>query len=281
MYAEWSCTEDDDPADPRSWAKANPGMGYRIRQDHIAAEYRALKHSPKTFSVERLGVGDWPALVADERQPVIPAETWDALAVAEIPPLVGSCALALDRTPDGKLWTLAAAWRTADAIHIEIGFHQQASNHEVLAKVLTCIAELDPCALVIDAKSSAASLRPYLAENGVEATISNRSEFILACGGLVDDIEAARITHSSQAVLGAAVASGGKRELPAGGWCWDKRSQEGTISPLVSSTLAHFGLLTYGPTIVKPKPTPIPLMDSRTRGDDDDHPVRDIMRIPF
>jgi hypothetical protein len=20
MYAEWSCTEDDDPADPRSWA---------------------------------------------------------------------------------------------------------------------------------------------------------------------------------------------------------------------------------------------------------------------
>ena len=55
MYAEWSCTEDDDPADPRSWAKANPGMGYRIRQDHIAAEYRALKHSPKTISVERFG----------------------------------------------------------------------------------------------------------------------------------------------------------------------------------------------------------------------------------
>ncbi|MGB6514456.1 MAG: hypothetical protein WBF57_15990, partial [Mycobacterium sp.] len=51
-------------------------MGYLIRADHIAAEHRALKHSPRTFAVERLGIGDWPALVADERQPVISPDVW-------------------------------------------------------------------------------------------------------------------------------------------------------------------------------------------------------------
>jgi hypothetical protein len=223
-----------------------------------------------------LGVGDWPALVADERQPVLAAETWDALAVTEIPPLVGSCALALDRTPDGRLWTLAAAWRTQDAIHIEIGYHQHASNHEVLAKVMTFIAELDPCALIIDAKSSAASLRPYLAENGVEATLTTTGEFITACGALVDDVNASKISHSAQAVLDASVASGGRREFPAGGWAWDKRSPEGTISPLVAASLAHFGLLTFGPTIAPPKQTPIPLADTTTTASDPDW-----SRIPF
>jgi hypothetical protein len=44
-------------------------MGYRISQNHIAAEHRALKHSPKTF-VERLCIGAWAALVDTARPPI-------------------------------------------------------------------------------------------------------------------------------------------------------------------------------------------------------------------
>ena len=119
-------------------------MGYRIRADHIAAEHRALKHSPRTFAVERLGIGDWPAPVADERQPAISPDGWDALAVKddETPVLTGTCALAIDCSPDGKVWTIAAAVRTHAGVHVEIGFHGHASNHEVLSKVLACVCWL-------------------------------------------------------------------------------------------------------------------------------------------
>jgi phage terminase large subunit-like protein len=60
-YLEWSAEDDDDHSDLRTWAKAVPGMGHRISAEHIAAEYRSLRHSPKTFLTERLRIGDWPA----------------------------------------------------------------------------------------------------------------------------------------------------------------------------------------------------------------------------
>jgi hypothetical protein len=38
-YMEWSRSDCDDPADPRSSAKSKPGMGYRISAETIEAEY--------------------------------------------------------------------------------------------------------------------------------------------------------------------------------------------------------------------------------------------------
>jgi phage terminase large subunit-like protein len=277
VWAEWSCTDDDDPADPKSWAKANPGMGYRIRPDHIAAEYRALRHSHRTFLTERLGVGDWPALAADEHEPVIAHELWEALAVTDEPPVfVGAPALALDRSPDGKVWTLAAAMRTqAGAVHVEIGFCGHASNHEVLAKVMACVVEFDPAILVIDTKSSAAPIRALLAERGVEATMTTASEFVHACGGFVDDIAAGRVSHTSQEVLNNAVANGGKRELSAGGWAWNKNTTEGDISPLVAATLAHFAILST-PAPQPKRPALVPMSAEPEVG-----LLGDYMKVPF
>jgi hypothetical protein len=116
---------------------------------------------------------------------------------------------------------------------VEIGFHGHASNHEVLA----CVCEFDPAAVVVDAKSSAAPIRALLAEAGVEATLTNTSEFVLACGGFVDGIAAGRISHTAQEVLNTAVANGSRRELPAGGWAWSRKA-DGPISPLVAASLA-------------------------------------------
>jgi hypothetical protein len=282
MYAEWSCIEDDDPADPRSWAQANPGLGYRIRQDHIAAEYRALRHSPKTFAVERLGIGAWPSLLADEHQPVISGDLWATLALkaGEAPVLTGMCALAVDRSPGGQVWTIASAVRTqTGACHVEIGFHGHASNHEALEKILRCVAEFDPCCVVIDAKSSAAPLRAYLDEAGVEATLTNAADFVLACGGFVDDVSAARISHTDQAPLTAAVANGVRRELPAGGWLWNKKTTEAAISPLVAATLSHYGLLAFAPPPKRKTALPMAAAPTQGRGGDDN--FRDMDRIPF
>src|SRR5204862_1979352 len=83
-YLEWSAPFDDpeevDPAaakDPANWAAANPGFGIRISEGHIASEQRSL--APRTFAVERLGVGDWPATI-DLGDQVISDQVWGARA---------------------------------------------------------------------------------------------------------------------------------------------------------------------------------------------------------
>jgi hypothetical protein len=64
-YFEWSVDassrrgrSEDAPRDPEAWAQANPGLGIRISAEHIEREQRSM--DPRTFAVERLGVGDWP-----------------------------------------------------------------------------------------------------------------------------------------------------------------------------------------------------------------------------
>lgn len=90
LWLEWSidachdlclpgCTQHDDPTDPASWAKANPGMGIRITEQFIRREM--LKMPPKDFERERLGVGDWPVDVMGWN--VIPQAIWDACAWRE------------------------------------------------------------------------------------------------------------------------------------------------------------------------------------------------------
>jgi phage terminase large subunit-like protein len=87
LWLEWSidachdlclpgCTQHDDPTDPQSWARANPGLGVRISVDFVRREM--LKMPPKDFERERLGVGDWP--VDEMGWNVIPQVVWDACA---------------------------------------------------------------------------------------------------------------------------------------------------------------------------------------------------------
>jgi phage terminase large subunit-like protein len=58
-FFEWSVDENGyDPADPRCWAQANPGLGIRITEEYIAKERAAL--SPAEFDRERLSIGDYP-----------------------------------------------------------------------------------------------------------------------------------------------------------------------------------------------------------------------------
>lgn len=76
-FLEWSADDNDDPTDPRVWAKANPGMGIRISADHIEREQAALP--PDEFARERLSIGDYP-LDGAGTWSVISKDAWDACA---------------------------------------------------------------------------------------------------------------------------------------------------------------------------------------------------------
>jgi phage terminase large subunit-like protein len=76
-FFEWSVDEHAyDPADPRCWAQANPGLGLRITQEYIELEQAAL--TPEAFARERLSVGDYP--VDGGAWGVVRADAWAACA---------------------------------------------------------------------------------------------------------------------------------------------------------------------------------------------------------
>ena len=67
------CTEHDDRDDERSFARANPALGIRIRTSYVQREMRGMRVD--LFDRERLGVGDYPE-VSDESWQVIAKEDW-------------------------------------------------------------------------------------------------------------------------------------------------------------------------------------------------------------
>jgi phage terminase large subunit-like protein len=78
-FLEWSAEETADPADPVTWAQANPGLGRRIAVDYIERERSAL--APEAFARERLSIGDYPVAGAGEWS-VVSKDAWDACRAA-------------------------------------------------------------------------------------------------------------------------------------------------------------------------------------------------------
>jgi hypothetical protein len=135
---------------------------------------------------------------------------------ADEDPIVGPIAIALDRPPDRAHRSIAAAHRTTDGrVHIEVGPY-----------------ETDSC-------SPAAVVKPLLGEAEIEAVISNASDLAITCGGLVDAVHAEAISQSGQQVLGDAVASAVKRDLP-GGFARD-RTAGGSIAPASRGDVGPLG----------------------------------------
>lgn len=278
-YMEHSAEEGDDPADARTRAKANPGMGIRITPEYIEDEYQAMIHTPKIFAVERLGIGDWPEL-AEALIPPIPADAWSARQDDQ-PQLVTAYpqSIGVDRDPQTKLWSVGGAiWTHTGATHIELGFNQQASVTEMAEYLVDLVGHTDPAALVIDQRSPAAILKPYLVQAGIEPTMTNAPELATACEGLVEAVFAEHVTHSGQPILTDSVVSAVKRELPGGRFAWDKPIG-GSIVQTMAVTLAHWGLLTFASP---PKRSLPPLADKpETSGRSASEADFDAMSAPF
>lgn len=243
-YIEFGCEDGADPTDRANWARANPALGRRITAEYIEDEYQAMIHTPKIFAVERLGIGDWPKLGSEAARP-IPDQVWTDLTdttpalLSPYPRVVG-----VDRTPLSKVWSVAGAQRRRDGgVHLEIGFNAKATVTDMVAWLERLVTDADPIALVIDQKSPAIILEPYLKAAGIEPVTTNTSELTMACGGLLEAADAELMSHSGQKVLDDSIAALERKELP-GGFVW-KPVSGGVIAPAVAATVAHWGLLSF------------------------------------
>ena len=236
-FFEWSVGEDYDPDDVAAWARANPGLGIRISPEYVARERAALEGA--AFARERLGVGMYPTDLADAWQ-VISKASWlsllDARSVPEDP-----VAFAADAMPGGSHAAVAVAGRRADGLlHVEVTDHREGTAW-LVPRLTELVRKHDPCAVVIDPTSQAASAIDALEAAGVEVMKPAPREAAQACGQFFEAATDSReLRHRGDPALATALGGAQSRPL-ADAWAWARRNAAADICPLVAVTLAAWG----------------------------------------
>jgi len=218
---------DDVSAGEDAWREANPALGVRITAEHVEKERRSM--DPRTFAVERLGVGDWPDTDPGGAS-VIDIEEWRALC--DPGSTMGDVVLAFDVRPDRGASAICAAGRRPDGlVHVEVVDHRRGTGW-----VADRMAELrerhKPTAVLCDSKGPAASLADDVGADAIGA-----AEYVKACGVLFDLVADARLRHLGTPDLDAAIRGAAKRPL-VDAWAWSRKASRVDISPLVAATIA-------------------------------------------
>lgn len=241
-FFEWALdysSPDEIPAsvagDPREWAKANPALGERISEQAIDAEFRSM--ASRTFAVERLGVGDWPA--TDAAGGVISLEAWAELVDAHSEIRAPIC-LAYDVAPERKACIAAAGRNAAGLFHVEIVEERQGTAW-LPDRLVELARAHGPVAVVTDDRGPGASLIPEIEEALFQAgyrlqTVSG-SENAQACGLLIDAVDEGTLRHLGDARVENAIRGAGTRPL-GDSFSWARRYSSVNISPLFAVTLA-------------------------------------------
>lgn len=250
-------------ADPQVWALANPGLGIRIRPEHVAHEQRSM--NARTFAVERLGVGDWPSTDGSS-EAKITAEAW-ARCLDEGSACGDPVCFVFDVTPDRKWSAISVAgWRADGLAHVEV-VESRSGTGWVADRLVELVGSHRTLGVAYAKGSPAASLvkalaNPELAvalklagieapgdlENrltaaGVKLVAISRPDEARACGSFFDAVQQATVRHLGTTELEQ--ARRGAATGPLGdAWVWARKSSNANIAPLVAVTLAHWGLRT-------------------------------------
>lgn len=261
------CTEHDDPAEPATVAKTNPGLGIRLTLEFCEDERDSM--SAKGYARERLSVGNYPSESGGWE--VISEAAWLATEHAEVKDEHGTVtdpgsrpldpvAFAVDVTPDRSAASIAVAGVRADGlIHVEVIAHEVGTAWVIdwftgphPETGLTRMETWKPCAVALDAGGPAGSLVADFDEAGIELTLPKYRDAAAACGAFYDSVvrppEApegwkSTLRHRPHPALSSAVAGAGKRPL-GDAWAWDRRGASIDISPLVAVTLARWAYVT-------------------------------------
>jgi hypothetical protein len=239
-YFEWSADWDDPDQvpdveldDPAVWAAANPALGIRISEEHVGRERRSM--DPRTFAVERLGVGDWPRTDGLGEVVIDPA-VWRALEDPDSQ-IEGPLWFAFDVTPSRSRGSVAVAGRRADGLwHVEL-VDRRAGAGWIVDRVAELKAKHHPAGVVCDQAGPAASLVAELERRGVRVSVTSSRGMARACGTLFDAVSEGRLRHMGGDELAAAVHGAAKRTL-GDAWAWSRKTSRSDISPLVAVTLA-------------------------------------------
>lgn len=244
-YFEWSLdaetpedVTDELAGDPDNWARTNPALGIRITPEYLKVERSELH--PRTFAVERLGVGDWPDTDGSDHG-IIPQETWNSLLDAD-GRIAGAVCFAFDVSPD-RTCSIAVCGKNPDGVRqVEIVDSRQGTGWAV-DRLLELDEAHTPALIVCDEYGPAASLLPALKDAGVKVRGLNSTEHAQACGMFLDAAQQENLRHLGSLELRDAVRGAVARPL-GDSWAFSRKNSHVDISPLVAATFAHWAAAT-------------------------------------
>ena len=235
--------------------QANPALERRISIQYVQDERRTLAANPLGYYRERAGRWDPPD--DEQSEPVIKPDVWNALAdgtSSPIDPVAFGVYVKLDRTASA----IGVVGRRADGkLHVGVVPAVRGKSIDSLPgtawipeRIKELVDEWNPCAVVIDGHSAAASLITAIEGLGVEVVKSNASDLARACGAFYDATMAERdsdasLRHRGAMPLARSVMSAKRRDL-SDAWAWDRKDKDSDITQLMAVTLGLHGLIEHG-----------------------------------
>ena len=246
-WHEWSAVGDVDLDDRSVWAATNPGLGIRLQWDVLEGE--RARFSDDGFARERLGM--WDDVTSSR---VIDAQTWDRCADSTSQ-VASDIAISVDTTPDQSVTSIAIAGLRDDGLpHVEVIEHRRGPLDWVVPRLVELVGRWHPRALVIDEYSPAMVLADDLAKARVTVTVTRTRDMVAACGQLYAAAMSGRLRHLDQPLLNTALSVARKRTIgDGGGWAWHRKGVEDDITPLVSATLALWGVMADKGKVRRPR----------------------------
>lgn len=250
-WCEWSADPRADLDDRAAWAQANPSLGAAretgVTLESIADERSAM--DDESFGRERLGMWDD---VASSR--VIDAATW-ARCADSTSQVASEIAISVDTTPDQSVTSIAIAGLRDDGLpHVEVIENRRGPLDWVVPRLVELVGRWHPRALVIDEYSPAMVLVDGLAKEKIAVTTTRTRDMVAACGQLYSSVMSGRVRHIDQPLLNTALSVARKRQVgDGGGWAWHRKGVEDDITPLVSATLALWGVGADKAKVKRPK----------------------------
>lgn len=257
----WAASEDDDPADPRTWAKVTPALGSRVDVDWMANEQRTM--APDIFAQELLSIGDYPR--EEGADWVIPAAAVKA-TTDESTVLVGPAVFAVDAKYDQSTASIGIAGpggrvtpsgRTVPGGHTHLEVIEQQRGVRWIGPRLLELLAAHPHVkgVVVDGKGPLARLVPDWEASGIQVHLVSPAEVVASCGWLYDAMvnEPRQVRHRGAPAFVTSVATAHAVQT-IGGFRW-RRTGRADGSPLWTLTLAGYAAATWAN---QPPPPPPP-----------------------
>lgn len=235
FFVEISADPDADPDDRRQWKLANPSFPLHTPVEAML-RMRALIPSEDSWMREALGVWD-----AVDTQQVIDPALW---AKREDESSVPSSrfVLGVDAEPLGGSTSVSfAGLRDDGSVHVELD-EQRKGTAWVPKHVADLYKSNDISAVVLDAKSPALALVDDMRKLGVRRIVETTSvDMATACEQFHSWATEGGLVHLGQHQLTESLSIARKRSL-GDRWAWSRKTTDADITPVVSATLAAWGV---------------------------------------
>lgn len=142
---------------------------------------------------------------------------------------------------------VAAGFLEGDVIGVELLSYVDGSTAGT-DEVVRLRAERKVLAVVVDARSPAATLIKPLTDAGVAVTQPTTADVVLANGLLLDALTAGTLRVAPHPALDAAARYGTQRPV-SGAKAWERRGAPVDIGPLDAATMALWALTNHTPTV--------------------------------